>query len=155
MRYGRSQVSSPPPIRPGRISRKAFEVSPASRCCWRGEGFGRLLMQLIVLILAVLVLAPFVQQSFPGLRSLTEPPPTASEICARNPDWTDRDCRWIAAGAVWPGMTESMARASIGDPLAIHRCDGEWGSYEKWVYEAGYLHFENGILISLDDPTAL
>ena len=52
-------------------------------------------------------------------------------------------------------MTESMARASIGDPIAIHRGDGEWGDYEKWVYKTGYLYFENGILASLDDPAAL
>jgi len=48
----------------------------------------------------------------------------------------------------WIGMTDEMARDSLGDPKDINRSSGSWGFHEQWVYENQYLYFENGILKS-------
>ncbi|MFC2100045.1 hypothetical protein ACFLSF_04370 [Candidatus Bipolaricaulota bacterium] len=114
----------------------------------------RFMMQIVVLLLAVLVVAPFVQNSLLKLNALLEPPPTAAEICTRNPEWTLHDCQRITSRKIWLGMTDSMARASLGDAWVIHRCRGEWGVYEEWVYESGYLYFENGVLARWDESAA-
>lgn len=49
----------------------------------------------------------------------------------------------------WVGMTEEMARMSLGNPNDINRSVGVWGVHEQWVYEVGInLYFENGRLES-------
>jgi hypothetical protein len=49
---------------------------------------------------------------------------------------------------IWLGMTDKMARASLGTPEKINRDVGAWGVHEQWVYGDTYLYFENGILTS-------
>ncbi|MFC2081728.1 hypothetical protein ACFLR0_00925 [Candidatus Bipolaricaulota bacterium] len=110
----------------------------------------KLMLQVAVILFAVLVVAPFAQNQLLKLSDLMAPPPTAAQICASNPGWTVQDCYRIAAGKVWLGMTDDMARASLGDPWVVHKCRGEWGVLEEWVYEAGYLYFENGALTRWD-----
>jgi uncharacterized membrane protein len=51
-------------------------------------------------------------------------------------------------GYYWIGMTEEMARISLGDPTSINRTVGSWGIHEQWVYHRIYLYFENGKLAS-------
>lgn len=49
------------------------------------------------------------------------------------------------------GMTEEMAKLSIGKPLEVNKSTGSWGEHEQWVYEDRYLYFENGKLTSWQD----
>jgi hypothetical protein len=53
----------------------------------------------------------------------------------------------------WIGMTDEMARESLGSPDDINRTTGTWGVHEQWVYEKKelYLYFENGELTSFQD----
>lgn len=51
-------------------------------------------------------------------------------------------------GYYWIGMTDKMARISLGEPRSINRTVGSWGVHEQWVYYSIYLYFEDGILTS-------
>jgi hypothetical protein len=53
-------------------------------------------------------------------------------------------------GQYWIGMTDEMARVSLGAPNDINKTVGSWGVHEQWIYRADdiYLYFENGILTS-------
>ena len=47
------------------------------------------------------------------------------------------------------GMTDEMARDSLGRPKDINQSVGSWGVHEQWVYSNDLLlYFENGILTS-------
>jgi hypothetical protein len=48
----------------------------------------------------------------------------------------------------WIGMTDEMARISLGEPVTINRSVGSWGVNEQWVYEDLYLYFDNSKLTS-------
>ncbi|MBL7471198.1 SH3 domain-containing protein [Robertkochia sediminum] len=52
----------------------------------------------------------------------------------------------------WIGMTDQMARESLGHPQSVNRSKGSWGIHEQWVYRERnktlYLYFENGRLAS-------
>lgn len=52
---------------------------------------------------------------------------------------------------IWLGMTDDMARESIGHPDKVNRSTYSSGTHEQWVYETKYLYFENGILTSWQD----
>ena len=52
----------------------------------------------------------------------------------------------IFNGHYWLGMTDDMARESLGRPSDINRTVGSFGVHEQWVYYNTYLYFENGIL---------
>jgi hypothetical protein len=52
---------------------------------------------------------------------------------------------------IWIGMTDSMAKESIGSPKNINRDTYSSGIHEQWVYERRYLYFENGVLKSWQD----
>ena len=54
----------------------------------------------------------------------------------------------LLKGYYWIGMTDSMARVSLGNPDDINRSVGPWGVHEQWVYPNMYLYFEDGILSS-------
>jgi hypothetical protein len=55
------------------------------------------------------------------------------------------------------GMTEEQVlRSSWGRPTDINKTTNQYGTYEQWVYRYGdynadYLYFENGILISIQN----
>lgn len=51
-------------------------------------------------------------------------------------------------GYYWIGMTDDMARVSLGSPRNINKTVGTWGVHEQWVYYSIYLYFENGKLNS-------
>ncbi len=51
-------------------------------------------------------------------------------------------------GYYWIGMTDDMARVSLGSPRSINKTVGAWGVNEQWVYYSIYLYFENGKLNS-------
>jgi len=59
----------------------------------------------------------------------------------------------IARKQYWIGMTDEMARASLGDPTEINRTVGSWGVHEQWVYDKLklYLYFENGTMTSFQN----
>ena len=59
----------------------------------------------------------------------------------------------ISKGYIWLGMTDKMARASLGSPDDVNRTVGSWGVHEQWVYRSRdkILYFENGILTSWQD----
>ena len=47
----------------------------------------------------------------------------------------------------WIGMTDEMARLSLGYPKDVNKTVGIWGTHEQWVYSMDLmLYFENGIL---------
>lgn len=52
---------------------------------------------------------------------------------------------------IWLGMTDVMAKLSIGNPININRTTGSWGTREQWIYKNRYLYFENGKLTSWQD----
>jgi len=56
-------------------------------------------------------------------------------------------------GHYWLGMTDEMARASLGYPDDVNRTVGSWGTHEQWIYDRYkiYLYFENGKLTSYQD----
>lgn len=50
------------------------------------------------------------------------------------------------------GMSEQDALDSMwGRPNKINRTTGRWGVHEQWVYDGGYLYFENGTLTSIQN----
>lgn len=59
----------------------------------------------------------------------------------------------IIKGEYWIGMSDKMARASLGYPDDINKTTGSWGVHEQWVYSKKdiYLYFENGKLTSIQD----
>ncbi|TLP75657.1 hypothetical protein [Maribacter sp. ACAM166] len=59
----------------------------------------------------------------------------------------------IIKGEYWIGMTDKMARSSLGSPDNINNTTGSWGVHEQWVYSKNdiYLYFENGKLTSIQD----
>lgn len=59
----------------------------------------------------------------------------------------------IIKGEYWIGMTDKMAKASLGYPDDINKSTGSWGVHEQWVYSKKdiYLYFENGKLTSIQD----
>lgn len=58
------------------------------------------------------------------------------------------DAQRILEHKFWIGMTDKMARESMGTPNDINRTVGSWGVNEQWIYGNTYLYFENGILTS-------
>lgn len=52
---------------------------------------------------------------------------------------------------IWIGMTQTMARLSIGNPKDINSSTGSWGVHEQWIYNNRYLYFENGKLTSFQN----
>lgn len=63
------------------------------------------------------------------------------------------DANRIQKHSYWLGMTDEMARESLGNPTDINRSVGSWGTHEQWVYESKnlYLYFENGKLTSFQN----
>lgn len=58
------------------------------------------------------------------------------------------DAQGILEHKFWIGMTDKMAKESLGNPDDINRSVGSWGVHEQWVYGDTYLYFENSILTS-------
>ena len=58
------------------------------------------------------------------------------------------DAQRILEHKFWIGMTDKMARESMGTPNDINRTVGSWGVHEQWIYGKTYLYFENGVLTS-------
>jgi hypothetical protein len=47
------------------------------------------------------------------------------------------------------GMSkEDVLASSWGKPRKINTSHYSWGTYEQWVYDGGYLYFQNGVLTS-------
>ncbi len=59
----------------------------------------------------------------------------------------------IIKGEYWIGMTDEMARDSLGSPNDINKSTGAWGVKEQWVYSKKdiYLYFDNGKLTSIQN----
>jgi hypothetical protein len=50
------------------------------------------------------------------------------------------------------GMSKEDALASSwGKPRKINSSHYRWGTHEQWVYDGGYLYFENGVLTSIQN----
>lgn len=50
------------------------------------------------------------------------------------------------------GMTAADVRASSwGAPRDINRTINKWGVSEQWVYDGGYVYFENGVVTSIQN----
>jgi len=50
------------------------------------------------------------------------------------------------------GMTQEQVRNSNwGNPRKINKTTGRYGVYEQWVYNGGYLYFEDGILTTIQN----
>jgi len=58
---------------------------------------------------------------------------------AKNKELIDKygtsNAQRIARHEYWIGMTDDMAKTSIGSPNDINRTVGEWGVHEQWVYD--------------------
>lgn len=68
------------------------------------------------------------------------------------------DAERIFRGQYWIGMTDEMAKESLGKPDNLNRSVGSWGTHEQWIYESRtinktilYLYFENGTLTSFQN----
>jgi len=57
----------------------------------------------------------------------------------------------LKKGLYWLGMTNEMARISLGSPKKVNSNVGSWGNHEQWVYDKSNLYFEDGILTSYQD----
>jgi hypothetical protein len=53
----------------------------------------------------------------------------------------------------WIGMTDEMAKVSLGFPDDINRTIGTWGTQEQWIYSKKdlYLYFLNGELTTIQE----
>ena len=50
------------------------------------------------------------------------------------------------------GMTQEQARNSNwGNPRKINKTTGRYGVHEQWVYDGGYLYFDDGILTTIQN----
>jgi hypothetical protein len=50
------------------------------------------------------------------------------------------------------GMTrERVIQSSWGKPRKINRTTTQLGTREQWVYDGGYLYFENGLLTTIQN----
>lgn len=54
---------------------------------------------------------------------------------------------------IWIGMTDDMAKESIGKPTSVNRTVSVWGVQEQWIYRGRhlYLYFDDGVLTSYQD----
>jgi hypothetical protein len=67
-------------------------------------------------------------------------------------EFGETTARRIIKKEIWIGMTDKMARESIGRPNDINRTTSVYGVSEQWVYPNGrYLYFEDGILTTIQD----
>ena len=66
--------------------------------------------------------------------------------------WGEVVARRVSAGQIWIGMTDQMARESIGSPKSKNKSTYSFGVHEQWIYPNNkYLYFENGVLKSWQD----
>src|SRR5450830_76179 len=50
------------------------------------------------------------------------------------------------------GMSKEDVYASVwGRPRSVNRTTGSYGVHEQWVYDGGYLYFENGVLTTIQN----
>ena len=50
------------------------------------------------------------------------------------------------------GMTTSQVRNSTwGSPKKVNKNTYSWGTKEQWVYDKGYIYFENGKVTSISE----
>ncbi len=75
------------------------------------------------------------------------------ELASLAKKYGEYDAKRIIKGEYWIGMSDEMARESLGQPSNINRSTGSWGIHEQWVYSKKdmYLYFENGKLASIQD----
>ena len=67
-------------------------------------------------------------------------------------EYGEETAKDLLNGCYWIGMTDEMARISLGYPSDINQTAGKWGIHEQWIYRRKYndfyLYFENGKLTS-------
>jgi len=83
-------------------------------------------------------------------KDLAEKNPKLANLIKR---FGSRNAERIYKGEYWIGMTDVMARKSIGYPDDVNKSTGSWGVHEQWVYDKTklYLYFENGKLSSIQN----
>jgi hypothetical protein len=54
----------------------------------------------------------------------------------------------LEQGKYWLGMTDEIARFSLGNPKDVNRSTGSYSVHEQWVYSSNYFYFENGVVTS-------
>jgi hypothetical protein len=73
----------------------------------------------------------------------------------RNPretyKWPERVWNAIASEKVFVGMTEDQAKLSWGKPKEVNRTVLSRKATEQWVYPGGYLYFEKGVLVAIQN----
>ena len=57
----------------------------------------------------------------------------------------------IVQGKVSVGFTGQMYIEAWGEPEDINTTTGSYGKHEQWVYSVGYLYFENGKLVTIQN----
>jgi len=105
---------------------------------------GQALSWFVAAVVVSILLAVAIAPPSPVMMSI-------AEIGEQFPQLSDERCQNIADGYIWLGMTDEMARISMGAPRSVNSSVGSWGRHEQWVYgEYGYayLYFENGYLAS-------
>jgi len=70
---------------------------------------------------------------------------------ARHPFWSSDVISAVVCGRVHIGMTAEQARAAWGAPSDINRTTYSFGVREQWVYDGGYLYFEDGVLTAIQN----
>jgi hypothetical protein len=59
---------------------------------------------------------------------------------------------WKARGGVRVGMTKAdVLNSNWGRPNSVNKTTTKNGTYEQWVYDGGYLYFDNGVVISIQN----
>lgn len=62
-----------------------------------------------------------------------------------------RNGRIIAQGKVAIGFTKQMCVDAWGEPKSINKTTNRYGVHEQWVYDGGYLYFDNGKLTTIQN----
>ena len=66
-------------------------------------------------------------------------------------DWSAKIKEQIRLDVVSIGMSKKMAELSWGEPKKINKDVNTYGTSEQWVYDGGYLYFDNGILTAIQN----
>jgi hypothetical protein len=63
----------------------------------------------------------------------------------------ERNGRRVFNGEIWIGMSDAMARSSVGQPKNINSTVTANRKSEQWVYETRYLYFDNSELTAIQE----
>ncbi|HYW09972.1 MAG TPA: hypothetical protein VE913_23605 [Longimicrobium sp.] len=69
----------------------------------------------------------------------------------RHPTWDIGAIAKVVCGSIQLGFTPQQVRAGWGRPRDITRSIYTFGVHEQWVYDGGYVYFEDGVVTSIQN----